>query len=78
MGYMERVSVSGLRLKTSALLKNVAQGQTYVIEFRGEPVAELRPITARRPTNKLPNREAFIRKLPRTNDIGKILEEDRL
>jgi hypothetical protein len=38
----------------------------------------LRPITARRPTNRLPNREAFIRKLPRTNDIGKILEEDRL
>ena len=49
-----------------------------MIESRGVPVAELRPITARRPTNKLPNREAFIRKLPRTNDIGKILEEDRI
>jgi prevent-host-death family protein len=75
---MERVSVPDLRLKTSALLKNVAQGQTYIIESRGVPVAELRPITARRPTNKLPNREAFIRKLPHTNDIGKILEEDRV
>lgn len=75
---MERVIVRVLRLKTSALIKNVAQGQTYVIESRGLPVAELRPITARRPTNKLPDREAFIRKLPRTRDIGKILEEDRL
>jgi antitoxin (DNA-binding transcriptional repressor) of toxin-antitoxin stability system len=78
MGHMERASVRDLHLKTSALIKNVAQGQTYVIESRGVPVAELRPITARRPTNRLPNREAFIRKLPRTNDIGKILEEDRL
>ena len=64
MGHMERASVRDLHLKTSALIKNVAQGQTYVIESRGVPVAELRPITARRPTNKLPDREAFIRKLP--------------
>jgi len=41
-------------------------------------VAELGPITARRPTNKLPDREAFIRTLPRSGtDTGKILEEDR-
>lgn len=79
MGHMERVSVRDLRLKTSALLKNVAQGQTYVIESRGVPVAELRPITARRPINKLPDREAFIRTLPRSGtDTGKILEEDRI
>ena len=76
---MERASVRDLHLKTSALIKNVAQGQTYVIESRGVPVAELRPIPARRPTNKLPDREAFIRTLPRTGtDTGKILEEDRI
>jgi hypothetical protein len=40
MGHMERVSVRDLRLKTSALLKNVVQGQTYVIESRGVPVAD--------------------------------------
>jgi antitoxin (DNA-binding transcriptional repressor) of toxin-antitoxin stability system len=78
MRQMERVSVRDLRLKTNALLKNVAQGQTYVIEYRGEPVAELRPIPAHRPTNKLPDREAFFRTLPRSGtDTGKILEEDR-
>src|ERR1700733_4283540 len=51
---MERVSVRDLRLKTSALIKKVAQGKTYVIESRGVPVAELRPISAHRPINKLP------------------------
>ena len=76
---MDRASVRDLRLKTSALLKNVAQGRTYIIESRGVPIAELRPIPMHRPTNKLPDREAFIRTLPRTGtDTGKILEEDRL
>jgi antitoxin (DNA-binding transcriptional repressor) of toxin-antitoxin stability system len=76
---MERASVRDLRLRTSALLKNVAQGQTYIIESRGVSVAELRPIPTHRLTNKLPDREAFIRTLPRTGtDTGKILEEDRI
>ena len=76
---MERASVRDLRLKTSALLKKVSQGQTYIIESRGVPVAELRPIPTHSPTNKLPDREAFIRTLPRAGtEIGKILEEDRL
>ncbi len=79
MGHMERVSVRDLHLKTSALLKNVAQGQTYIIESRGVPLAELRPIPTRRPTNKLPDREAFFRTLPRSGiDMGKIMEEDRI
>ncbi len=78
MGHMERVSVRDLHLKTSALLKEVAQGQSYVIESRGVPVAELLPIPTHRPANKLPDREAFIRTLPRGGtDTGKILEEDR-
>ena len=79
MRHMERASVRDLHLKTSALIKNVVQGQTYVIESRGVPVAELRPISTRRATNKLPDREAFIRKLPRSKtDTGRILEEDRI
>lgn len=77
MGHMERASVRDLHLKTSALLKEVAEGQTFVIENRGVPVAELRPLTERR-TKKFPNREAFIRTLrPVKTDSGKILEEDR-
>jgi len=76
---MERVSVRDLRLKTGALIKNVTQGQTYIIESRGVPVAELRPIPTHRPTNKLPDREAFFRTLPRSGiDMGRIMEEDRI
>jgi antitoxin (DNA-binding transcriptional repressor) of toxin-antitoxin stability system len=74
---MERASVRDLHLKTSALIKSVAEGQTYVIEHRGKPVAELRPIVAlhRKP---LADREAFIKKLrPSKTDSGRILEEDR-
>jgi antitoxin (DNA-binding transcriptional repressor) of toxin-antitoxin stability system len=71
---MEKASVRDPHLKTSAMIKNVAQ----VIESRGVPVAELRPITEKRIGKRLPDREAFIRKLPRTTDIGRILEEDRL
>ena len=76
---MEKTNVRELHLKTSALIKNVAQGQTYIIESRGVPVAELRPIQEPRRGAKLPDREAFIRKLPKGGtDSGRILEEDRL
>lgn len=78
MCHMETASVRELHLKTSALIKSVAEGQTYVIEYRGKPVAELRPISEVRHRNPLPDREAFFRTLRRTNDIGRILEEDRL
>ena len=74
---MERTTVRELHLNTTALIKNVKEGKTYVIESRGTPVAELRPITERR-SRRLPDREAFIRTLPFSKtDSGKILEEDR-
>ena len=75
---METTNVRELHLKTSLLLKNVRQGQTYIIESRGVPVAELRPIPEMRKGRLLPNREAFIRKLrPSKTDSGRVLEEDR-
>lgn len=74
---MESATVRDLHLKTSAMLKEVAKGQTFVIENRGVPVAELRPITERR-SRKLPDREALIRALPKSKtDSGRILEQDR-
>jgi len=76
---MERATVRDLHLKTSALLKEVGEGQTFIIENRGVPVAELRPITGQRSRSKLPNREAFIRTLPISKtDSGRIMEEDRI
>jgi antitoxin (DNA-binding transcriptional repressor) of toxin-antitoxin stability system len=76
---MRKASVRDLHLKTSALIKNVVAGETYIVESRGVPVAELRPISERRRGRALPDREAFIRTLPRGGtDVGRILEEDRL
>ena len=75
---MEKASVRDLHLKTSALIKEVAKGQTYIIESRGVPVAELRPISERRPGRRLPDREEFIKTLPMSKtDSGRIMEEDR-
>jgi antitoxin (DNA-binding transcriptional repressor) of toxin-antitoxin stability system len=76
---MKKASVRKLHLKTSSLIKDVVEGQTYVIELRGRPVAELRPITGTpRRSKPLPNRETWIRKLRVSKtDSGRILEEDR-
>jgi len=74
---METVSVRNLHLNTSALLKQVASGQTFAIQNHGVPIAELRPVTERR-SRKMPDREASIRKLPLSKtDSGRVLEEDR-
>jgi antitoxin (DNA-binding transcriptional repressor) of toxin-antitoxin stability system len=76
---MRKASVRDLHLKTSALIKNVVAGETYIVESRGVPVAELRPISERPRGRPLPDREAFIRRLPKGGtDVGRILEEDRL
>jgi len=75
---MERASVRDLHLKTSALIKSVAEGETYIIESRGVPVAELRPVGERKAGRPMPNREAYFRKLPFSkSDMGRIMEEDR-
>jgi antitoxin (DNA-binding transcriptional repressor) of toxin-antitoxin stability system len=77
MLHMERASVRDLHLKTSALLKEVEEGQTFVIENRGVPVAELRPFSQIK-VRKLPDRSAFLKTLrPSKTDSGRILEEDR-
>jgi antitoxin (DNA-binding transcriptional repressor) of toxin-antitoxin stability system len=77
MCHMERATVRELHLNTSALIKNVVQGATYVIEYYGKPVAELRPITERRRSTPLPDIEDFIRTLPPSNDIDRIISEGR-
>ena len=60
-----------------------AEGGVIVIERRGEPVAELRPITARphMPADKKARIFTSMRKLwarmPQVSDSTKILEEER-
>jgi antitoxin (DNA-binding transcriptional repressor) of toxin-antitoxin stability system len=75
---MKRASVRDLHLNTSGIIKEIVAGQSFLIMKNGEPVAELRPIMDLPSTRKLPDREAFIRKLPQVKtDSGRILEEDR-
>jgi antitoxin (DNA-binding transcriptional repressor) of toxin-antitoxin stability system len=74
---MKRATVRDLHLRTSEIVREVAHGQTVVIEKYGVPVAELRPLEEQPATRRLPNRDAEIAKLPKAMDSGRILEEDR-
>jgi len=58
----------------------VAEGESFVVEKSGVPVAELRPfeqLPPTAPTRRMPNREAIISKMKRVGHSGRILEEDR-
>jgi prevent-host-death family protein len=73
-----KATLRELHLKTSEIVKQVVNGETYVIEKHGKPVAELRPLQEAGRTRPLPDREDFIRSLSFVaGDSGKILEEDR-
>jgi antitoxin (DNA-binding transcriptional repressor) of toxin-antitoxin stability system len=74
---MKRTTVRELHLQTSAIVRAVAEGESFVIEKSGVPVAELRPLEPASPRRRLPNREAILSKMPRVGDSGRILEEDR-
>ena len=45
---MNRIDLYEARLRLSALMKRVAQGERFVILRRGVPVAELGPVTRRK------------------------------
>lgn len=67
-----------LHTKTSEIVREVAGGETFIIEKRGVAVAEIRPLSELPPTRRLPDREKLIRRLPQSKvDSGRILEEDR-
>jgi prevent-host-death family protein len=80
---MRKTSVRELHIHTSELVREAAEGGIIVIERRGEPVAELRPITAR--PHMAADKKARIftsmrkiwARMPQVGDSTKILEEDR-
>jgi antitoxin (DNA-binding transcriptional repressor) of toxin-antitoxin stability system len=73
---VKRTTVRELHLQTSAIVRAVAEGESYIVEKSGVPVAELRPLD-QKSAPKLPNREAIISRMKRAGDSGRILEEDR-
>ena len=84
---MRTTSVRELHIHTSKLVREAAEGITIVIERRGEPVAELRPITAppRIPAAKKARIFTSMRRvwarMPQitdsATDSAKIIEDDR-
>jgi prevent-host-death family protein len=80
---MRKTSVRELHIHTSKLVREASEGDVIVIERRGEPVAELRPITSPSPMAAGKKARIFtsMRKMwvrmPRVSDSTKILEEDR-
>jgi antitoxin (DNA-binding transcriptional repressor) of toxin-antitoxin stability system len=73
---MKSSTVRELHLRTSEIARQVVAGESFIIEKRGVPVAEIRPISDR-PKPRMPDREALIMSGPETMDSGLILEQDR-
>ena len=73
---MPSSSVRDLHINTSEIVRRVVGGESFIIERRGIPVAEIRPIT-NKPIPRMPNREVLIMSGPETTDSGLILEQDR-
>ena len=80
---MRKTSVRELHIHTSELVREASDGGIIVIERRGEPVAELRPITSlpRMPAGRKARIFASMRtiwaRMPQAGDSTRILEEDR-
>ncbi len=74
---MRRTTIRELHLRTGALVNQAAEGHVVLILKRGVPVAQLRPIDSLFRRKGLPDREAFLVKLPRVPDSGKWLEKHR-
>ena len=75
---MKRVNVRDLHLKTSFFIEAATKGEAFIIEKRGTPVAELRPLEPTLVARKLPYREKALARPRRVRtDSGRILEEER-
>ncbi|MES1262088.1 MAG: type II toxin-antitoxin system prevent-host-death family antitoxin [Acidobacteriota bacterium] len=80
---MRKTSVREVHIHTSELVREAAEGGVIVIERRGEPVAELRPLSAppRMPAREKARIFASMRdiwaRMPQIGDSTKIIEEDR-
>jgi prevent-host-death family protein len=80
---MRKTSVRELHIRTSELVREAAEGGIIIIERRGEPVAELRPIAG--PSRMPPRKKARIfdsmskmwARMPQVDDSARIIEEDR-
>jgi len=75
---MRKASVRDLHIRTSELVRAAKDGEVIVIESRGEPVAELRPLAEKKPKVKFPDMTRFWKEMPQlSTDSTVFISEDR-
>jgi antitoxin (DNA-binding transcriptional repressor) of toxin-antitoxin stability system len=77
---MKKVSIRDLHMRTGAVVREAAGGETIIIEKRGIAVAELRRVKKLTAAEVFRERErsGFFKKLPKTgNWIDRFISEDR-
>ena len=67
-----------LHLRTSGILTDVANGETFDRGTARCPDAEIRPFTRKQSAARMPDREKFLRRLPLVRTSGKILRRGPL
>jgi len=83
MKHMRKASVRDLHIRTSELVREAAEGSIITIERRGEPIAELRPLTAvpRMPAAQkakiFASMQRIWNRMPQFDDSTRIVSEDR-
>jgi prevent-host-death family protein len=74
---MRKASIRDLRIRTSELVRDAENGETIIIERRGQPVAELRPLDTR-PQPPLPDMSHIWNTFPQVpGDSTDYVSEDR-
>ena len=75
---MRRTTVRDLHLRTGAIVDEAARGGVIVIEKRGVPVAELRPIVRPSPAKVFRELEPILAKFPKLKgDSGRFISKSR-
>jgi prevent-host-death family protein len=64
---MRNASIRDLHIHTSELVREAAEGEVIIIEKRGEPVAELRPLSPKPPV-PFPDLTEFWARMPYIDD----------
>lgn len=75
---MKKASIRDLHIRTSELVRDAAGGAVIIIERRGEPVAELRPISKPRRKVRFPDMTRFWNEFPKLDgDSTRFIADDR-
>lgn len=75
---MRKASIRDLRIYASELVREAAEGEVIVIERRGQPVAELRPLSNTRKRPKFRDMSRFWNTFPQLpGDSTQFISEDR-